>query len=178
MAGPQNQYQMRQQDACRRLRSGSQLRTGTSERSWTERRRTEAGGEPGDAGVVSRLGSVAALACVRLLRASNHPEPSVKNGYRWLAVAAVCLAAGAAVQQAFGGLIGGALPLRLADLISLGALARPRDRPRDAHLGPARGRARSAGCSRLLREPGGAVPAATHAGDRRRQLPAGRRPVR
>src|SRR6266704_2006658 len=64
----------------------------------------------------------AVLACVRLLRASGQPEPSVKNGYRWLAVAAVCLAAGATVHQAFGGLIGGALPLRLADLIALAAL--------------------------------------------------------
>ena len=65
---------------------------------------------------------IAALACVRLIRASSQSEPAVKNGYRWLAVAAVCLAVGAAVGQAFGGLIGGALPLRLADLISLGAL--------------------------------------------------------
>lgn len=65
---------------------------------------------------------VAALACARLLRASSHPEPPVKNGYRWLAVAAVCLAAGAIVHQAFDGLIGGALPLRMADMISLAAL--------------------------------------------------------
>ena len=65
---------------------------------------------------------LAALACVRLLRASGQPEPSVKNGYRWFAVAAVCVAAGAIVQQAFGGLAGGAQPLRLADLISLVAL--------------------------------------------------------
>ncbi|HEX9032226.1 MAG TPA: EAL domain-containing protein [Streptosporangiaceae bacterium] len=65
---------------------------------------------------------VAAAACVRLLRASTHPEDSVKNGYRWLAVAAVCLAAGGTVQQALGGLIGGPQPLRLADLISLAAL--------------------------------------------------------
>ncbi len=65
---------------------------------------------------------LAALACVRLLRASGQPEPSVKNGYRWFAVAAVCVAAGAIVQQAFGGLAGGAQPLRLADLISLAAL--------------------------------------------------------
>jgi hypothetical protein len=65
---------------------------------------------------------LAVLACVRLLRASGQPEPSVRNGYRWLAVAALCLAAGATVHQAFGGLIGGALPLRLADLISLAAL--------------------------------------------------------
>ena len=65
---------------------------------------------------------VAALACVRLLRASGHPEVPVKNGYRWFAVAAVCIAAGATVQQASGGLAGGAQPLRLADLISLAAL--------------------------------------------------------
>ena len=65
---------------------------------------------------------VAVIACIRLLRASGQPEPSVRNGYRWLAVAAVCLAVGATVHQAFGGLIGGALPLRLADLIALAAL--------------------------------------------------------
>ncbi len=64
----------------------------------------------------------AALACWRLVRASGHPEPSVRNGYRWFAVAAVCLAAGAIVQQQFGGLIGGTQPLRIADLISLAAL--------------------------------------------------------
>ena len=64
----------------------------------------------------------AALACWRLLRASGHPEPSVRNGYRWFAVAAVCLAAGAIVQQQFGGLVGGTQPLRMADLISLVAL--------------------------------------------------------
>ena len=65
---------------------------------------------------------IAALASARLLRVPGQPEPSVKNGYRWLAVAAICLAAGATVQQAFGGLAGGASPLRLADLISLAAL--------------------------------------------------------
>jgi diguanylate cyclase (GGDEF)-like protein/PAS domain S-box-containing protein len=65
---------------------------------------------------------IAALACARLLRVPGQPERSVKNGYRWLAVAAICLAAGATVQQAFGGLAGGASPLRLADLISLAAL--------------------------------------------------------
>lgn len=64
----------------------------------------------------------AALACWRLVRASGHPEPSVRNGYRWFAVAVVCLAAGAIVGQQFGGLIGGAAPLRVADLISLAAL--------------------------------------------------------
>src|SRR5258708_18454500 len=62
---------------------------------------------------------LAALASARLLRVPGQPEPSVKNGYRWLAVAAICLAAGATVQQAFGGLAGGASPLRPADLISL-----------------------------------------------------------
>ena len=66
--------------------------------------------------------AVAAMACVQLLRAASHPDASVRNGYRWFAVAATCLAAGAALHQAFGGLIGGALPLRLADLISLAAL--------------------------------------------------------
>jgi len=65
---------------------------------------------------------VAVVACVRLLRAAGHPEPSVRNGYRWLAVAAACIAAGATVHQAFGGLIGGALPLRMADLIALASL--------------------------------------------------------
>src|SRR5258707_6338017 len=65
---------------------------------------------------------IAALASARLLRVPGQPEPSVKNGYRWLAVAAICLAAGATVQQAFGGLAGRASPLRLADLISLAAL--------------------------------------------------------
>jgi len=65
---------------------------------------------------------VAAAACIRLLRAARHPQLSVKNGYRWLAAAAACIAAGAIVHQAFGGLIGGALPLRLADLLSLAAL--------------------------------------------------------
>ncbi len=65
---------------------------------------------------------IAALASARLLRVPGHPERSVKNGYRWFAVAAICLAAGATVQQAFGGLVGGASPLRLADLISLAAV--------------------------------------------------------
>ena len=64
----------------------------------------------------------AAVAVGRLLRASNRPEPPVKNGYRWLAVAAACWAAGGIAQRAFDGLIGGALPLRVSDLISLAAL--------------------------------------------------------
>lgn len=65
----------------------------------------------------------AAIACAVLIRrGSGQHESSVKNGYRWLAVAAVCLAVGGTVQQAFGGLAGGASPLRLGDLISLGAL--------------------------------------------------------
>src|SRR5258708_16492836 len=55
---------------------------------------------------------IAALACAGLLRVPGQPEPSVKNGYRWLAVAAICLAAGATVQQAFGGLAGRASPPR------------------------------------------------------------------
>jgi diguanylate cyclase (GGDEF)-like protein/PAS domain S-box-containing protein len=66
--------------------------------------------------------AVAVVAFARLLRASGRPEPSVRNGYRWFGVAAVCTAAGAIVQQLFGGLAGGAQPLRLADLISLAAL--------------------------------------------------------
>ncbi len=57
-----------------------------------------------------------------LLRAASRGEASVKNGNRWLAVAAGCLGGGVATQQAFGGLIGGAQPLRMADLISLAAL--------------------------------------------------------
>ncbi len=65
---------------------------------------------------------LAVLASVRLLRAAGQSEASVRNGYRWFAVAAICIAAGAIVQQAFGGLAGGAQPLRLADLISLAAL--------------------------------------------------------
>jgi len=64
----------------------------------------------------------AAAACVRLLRASSQPELSVKNGYRWLAVATACLAVGACLQQAFSGVIGGSQPLRIADLVSLAAL--------------------------------------------------------
>jgi len=32
--------------------------------------------------------AVAALACVQLLRAAGHPHASVRNGYRWFAVAA------------------------------------------------------------------------------------------
>lgn len=65
----------------------------------------------------------AGVACAGLLRSgSGQPEGSVKNGYRWLAVAAACLAVGAVIQQAFGGLAGGASPLRLADLIDLAAL--------------------------------------------------------
>lgn len=64
----------------------------------------------------------AVLACWQLLRAARRAGPAVRNGYRWFAAAAVCLAAGAIVQQEFDGLIGGAAPLRIADLISLAAL--------------------------------------------------------
>jgi diguanylate cyclase (GGDEF)-like protein/PAS domain S-box-containing protein len=65
----------------------------------------------------------AAVACAALTRRGpGQHEGTVKNGYRWLAVAAVCLAVGGTVQQAFGGLAGGASPLRLGDLISLAAL--------------------------------------------------------
>jgi diguanylate cyclase (GGDEF)-like protein/PAS domain S-box-containing protein len=64
----------------------------------------------------------AAVACLRLVRASGQPEAYARNGYRWFAVAAACAAAGAIVQLAFGGLAGGAQPLRLADLVSLAVL--------------------------------------------------------
>lgn len=60
---------------------------------------------------------------IRLWRASTGCEPFVKSGYRWLAAAALCLGVGGTMQQALGGLLGGASPLRVADLISLGALA-------------------------------------------------------
>ena len=63
----------------------------------------------------------AVVAVVRLLGASNQPEPSVKNGYRWFAVAAACWGIGGVAQATFGGLIGGASPLRVADLVSLAA---------------------------------------------------------
>ena len=66
--------------------------------------------------------AVAVVAFALLLRASGQPESSVRNGYRWFGVAAVCIAVGAIVQQMFGGLAGGAQPLRLADLISLAAI--------------------------------------------------------
>lgn len=65
---------------------------------------------------------VAVAAVTLLLDAASRGGASVKNGYRWLAVASGCLGAGAATQRAFGGLIGGADPLRMADLISLAAL--------------------------------------------------------
>jgi diguanylate cyclase (GGDEF)-like protein/PAS domain S-box-containing protein len=106
----------------------------------------------------------AVLACWRLLRASGHPEPSVRNGYRWFAVAAVCLAAGAIIGRQFGGLIGGAPPLRIADLISLAALPAlliglatltARYAPAD-HGGPR--------LSRLLREHGRSSPGGVAAG--------------
>jgi diguanylate cyclase (GGDEF)-like protein/PAS domain S-box-containing protein len=66
--------------------------------------------------------AVAVVAFALLLRAAGQPVSSVRNGYRWFGVAAVCIAVGAIVQQMFGGLAGGAQPLRLADLISLAAL--------------------------------------------------------
>jgi PAS domain S-box-containing protein len=65
---------------------------------------------------------VAAAVGIRLWRASTGREPFVKSGYRWLAAGALCLGVGGAVQQTLGGLIGGASPLRVADLISLSAL--------------------------------------------------------
>ena len=64
---------------------------------------------------------VAVVAAIRLLGASDQPEPAVKNGYRWFAVAAACWGIGGVAQLVFGGLIGGAPPLRVADLISLAA---------------------------------------------------------
>src|SRR5450432_931245 len=68
------------------------------------------------------VGAVAAVvAAIRLLGASDQPEPAVRNGYRWFAVAAACWGTGGVAQLAFGGLIGGAPPLRVADLISLAA---------------------------------------------------------
>lgn len=65
---------------------------------------------------------VAAAVGVRLWRASTGREPFVRSGYRWLAAGALCLGVGGALQQAFGGVVGGAQPLRVADLIGLGAL--------------------------------------------------------
>ena len=64
----------------------------------------------------------AAATGIRLRRASTGRQPFVKSGYRWLAAGALCLGVGGAAQQIFGGLIGGASPLRVADLISLSAL--------------------------------------------------------
>ncbi len=64
----------------------------------------------------------AALAAVLLLRASTRLGPAAGNGHRWLAAAACCWGAGGIAQSVFGGLIGGAAPLRAADLISLAAL--------------------------------------------------------
>ena len=65
---------------------------------------------------------VASAVSIRLWRTSTGCEPFVKSGYRWLAAAALCLGAGGTMQQALGGLLGGASPLRVADLISLAAL--------------------------------------------------------
>jgi diguanylate cyclase (GGDEF)-like protein/PAS domain S-box-containing protein len=61
-------------------------------------------------------------ASARLWRLASPPVPFVKDGYRWLAVAALCFGVGRVGQQAFGGALGGAPPLRLADLISLAGL--------------------------------------------------------
>lgn len=66
---------------------------------------------------------IATLAVIRLLHVSRRPEPAVRNGFRWLAGAVVFLCAGGVIQQAFGGLVGGAQPLRIADLVILIALA-------------------------------------------------------
>ncbi len=65
---------------------------------------------------------VAAAVGIRLWRRSTAFESSARTGYRWIAAAALCLGIGGTVQLAFGGLIGGAPPLRMADLISLAAL--------------------------------------------------------
>lgn len=111
----------------------------------------------------------AVLACWQLIRASLHAGSAVRNGYRWFAAAAVCLAAGAIVQQEFDGLIGGAAPLRIADLISLAALPAlviglatltadyaPADPVPTDHGGPR--------WSRLLREHGPHAPSGLAAG--------------
>jgi diguanylate cyclase (GGDEF)-like protein len=78
--------------------------------------------------------AAAAVAGVLLWRAPAQPHDpsqsgaasqhlrSVQNGSRWLAGAAVALGAGSAAQQAFGGLLGGVQPLRVADLIGLAAM--------------------------------------------------------
>jgi diguanylate cyclase (GGDEF)-like protein/PAS domain S-box-containing protein len=63
-----------------------------------------------------------AVAAGRLWRMSGSPELFVKNGYRWLAAAALCIGLGATVQQVFDAVISGAATLRAADLISLAAL--------------------------------------------------------
>jgi diguanylate cyclase (GGDEF)-like protein len=71
----------------------------------------------------SAAGAVAAgVAAVRLLRMPGHPAPAVKNGYRWLAIAASCWGVGGIAQQVFGGLIGIGSPFQAADLVSFAAL--------------------------------------------------------
>jgi diguanylate cyclase (GGDEF)-like protein len=64
----------------------------------------------------------AGLAAVWLLRASNKPQPAVKNGYRWLAIAACCWGIGGIAQQVFSGLNGVWSLLQAADLVSFAAL--------------------------------------------------------
>ncbi len=67
---------------------------------------------------------LALLAGARLWRLTSSGEPLAENldGFRWLAVAALCAGFGGVLQQASGGLVGGAPPLRVADLVSLAAL--------------------------------------------------------
>jgi diguanylate cyclase (GGDEF)-like protein/PAS domain S-box-containing protein len=65
---------------------------------------------------------MAAVAAIRLWRVSSTYEPFTRSGYRWLGVAALCLALGEAVQQTLGGAVGGPSPLRVADFTSLAAL--------------------------------------------------------
>src|SRR5260370_15527951 len=67
-------------------------------------------------------GLAAALAVIQLLRACIQAGPPVKNGYQWLAVAASAWGAGILAQQLSGGLIGGLLPVRATDLVSIAAL--------------------------------------------------------
>jgi diguanylate cyclase (GGDEF)-like protein/PAS domain S-box-containing protein len=70
------------------------------------------------------VGALAAAAAAALLwHGSSRYEPSVKRGYRWLAVAAALWGSGLIAQDALGTpLAGAAVPLTLADLLSLLAL--------------------------------------------------------
>src|SRR5579875_2145059 len=66
--------------------------------------------------------AAAAFSAARLLRAPARGQQGTRDGYRWLAAAAACAGSGAAVQRWFAGVVGGAEPLRVADLIALAAL--------------------------------------------------------